>query len=487
MAPTRINLTGGGYNLTAFSASAQRCLNLYPEPLPQTASEPVTFVHYPTPGLQAVYNPLGTDLPVRCLYTTSQGQLLAVIGSTVYYMNANNNLSYVGVIGDGTGQVRMQDNGLTCFVVDGSSNGWYFSLPTSAGGSYGDISGISTATDSAFYGSQTISILDQFFLFTDPNSRHWYCSTSDFTDDTTTPFNSLYIASKTSYPDQVVGIATVSQTIWIFGKQTTELWCDSGAADFPFQRINSILTEQGCESAYSIATAGDSILWLARDLSGHARVFLGKSNQAEEVSNFAVCEALNSYGDMSDAIGNTYQQDGHVFYVLTLPTAGKTWVFDITTNQWHERCSLDSNGDESRYRANCWASAYGNVYCGDYENGKIYKVLQSYPDEDGNPIKRQRGFPHMLTNGTRAIHRSFCIDAQNGSGMPIQLDWSDDRGATYGTSVPLPLGNTGNTWPTVWRLGMARDRVYRLTWTDKTYQTTPALFGAFLNIQPVRN
>ncbi|MCW2264150.1 hypothetical protein M2305_000097 [Gluconobacter cerinus] len=75
------------------------------------------------------------------------------------------------------------------------------------------------------------------------------------------------------------------------------------------------------------------------------------------------------------------------------------------------------------------------------------------------------------------------VDMQDGGGQSVDVDWSDDRGATFCTPQSLSLGVTGNTWPSLWRLGLARDRVYRLTWQASG---NTALMGAFLAIDPVR-
>jgi hypothetical protein len=50
--------------------------------------------------------------------------------------------------------------------------------------------------------------------------------------------------------------------------------------------------------------------------------------------------AIQSYGNITDAIGYTYQQDGHPFYVLIFPSAEATWVYDVSTQLWHERAGV---------------------------------------------------------------------------------------------------------------------------------------------------
>ena len=477
----RINLTGGSYQARSLAVAAQRCLNLYPEPLPQQEQEPIQYAHYPTPGSKVFAVPeVGV---VRCLYQSSQGDLIAIVNSGVYVIHANANTTKIGSITGGTGQVRMQDNGVTLFIVDGTAKGgWYCSLPQKPQqGLYGTLTQI---VDDAFYGSRTIAILDTFLLYTNPDTTNWYVGPAQFTDEATTPFDSLYVASKTSYPDTIVGVDVVGQTIWLFGSQDTELWYTSGASDFPFQRLPSLSIGAGCVSPYSIASNGDVVLWLGCDNAGLPRVYMGAGQQAQPVSTFAIDNALQSYGDCSSAIGSLYQQEGHSFYVLTFPKTGKTWVYDISTSLWHERCSLDGKTlVETRLRANAWANAYCRVFCGDFESGTIYEVTLDLDTEAGVPIQRQRSCPHAIGDGRRMIHRKLMLDMQNGSGAEVRLDWSDDRGATWShTYIQMPLGTDGNTWPTVWRLGMARDRVYRLTWMGGN---GAALMGAFLDADTV--
>ncbi|WP_215766057.1 hypothetical protein [Gluconobacter cerinus] len=56
MALQRLNLSGGSYDARAVSVAAQRCLNLY--------GEPVRFAYYLTPGLRKIAQMTGA---IRCL------------------------------------------------------------------------------------------------------------------------------------------------------------------------------------------------------------------------------------------------------------------------------------------------------------------------------------------------------------------------------------------------------------------------------------
>jgi hypothetical protein len=65
----------------------------------------------------------------------------------------------------------------------------------------------------------------------------------------------------------------------------------------------------------------------------------------------------------------------------------------------------------------------------------------------------------------------------------LYLDWSDDRGHTFGNPVGQSMGGQGEylTQAQWQRLGLARDRVFRLTWTSPV---RTALQGAWIEAQP---
>ncbi|WP_418610186.1 hypothetical protein [Gluconobacter cerinus] len=482
----RLNLSGGSYEARSVAVAAQRVLNLYAEPVPQGEGEPVSYAYYPTPGLITRATLNGT---IRCLYQTTQGDLIAACRSALYRVASDGTATFLGEISDTGSVIRIRDNGTTLFVVDGNSKrGWYCSMPSKPGsGSYGTLKEIS---DSAWYGSPTIALLDTFFLFVNPDTTNWYTSPAQFADEDTTPFDSLYVASDTTSLGTIIGLGVLGQYIWLFARSQVEFWYDTGTSDFPFQRVQGVTVEAGCISPYTICnipttpnTLNGAIMWLGRDQSGYARVYLGQQTTAAPVSTFPVDGALQALGDLSEAIASVYQQDGHVFYVLTVPGQASSWVYDVSTGLWHERCALDGDGNEAQIRPYCFASAYGKIWAGDFENGTIYEVSLEAYDDAGTPIKHQRSFPHLLTDGQRGIHRQLMLDMQCGGGQSVAVDWSDDRGKTFVGAQTVLLGATGNTWPSLWRLGLARDRVYRITWTSPGIT---ALMGVFLQLDPVR-
>lgn len=303
-------------------------------------------------------------------------------------------------------------------------------------------------------------------------------------------FDPLDIAAKTGFPDPIVSQIVMHREIWLIGSLTTEIWYDSGAADFTMERMPGVFVEQGCIAKYSVAKQDLSVYWLSQDYQGRAIVMRGSNYAAQRISTHAIENEFMGYSTLTDAIGFTYQEEGHTFYVLNFPTADKTWVWDEAAQLWHERAWCDANGTLHRHRAQVATYAYNTNVAGDHTNNNLYAYDNTAYDDAGSPIVRIKSFPHMVDDGNRVIYNRFIADMEVGtdtdSDTPeVSLRWSDTRGASYGTAIEQSMGKTGEYLTSIqWRrLGMARDRVFELSWSAPV---KTALNGAFVEFTPAQ-
>lgn len=310
-------------------------------------------------------------------------------------------------------------------------------------------------------------------------------------------FDPLYVAAKTGYPDLLATLAVVHREIWLMGAyESTEVWYDAGGAAFPFQIMPGIFLQHGCVAPYSVATHDLSVFWLGIDAAGQGTVFQGVGYQARKISTWAIANALQQATAagalLSDAQGMVYKQQDHVFYVLTFPSADFTYVYDVTEGLWHQRSWTDPlTGQAHRVRFNCCALAYGVNVCGDWQNGDIYTLdLGAYTD-NGAPIVRTRAFPHLVNDGKRVSYDALRLDIECGDGYStaptqaplITLSVSDDRGRSFWDAPLQSLGAQGKylVQPQWRQLGLARDRVFRVSWSEGVFT---ALQGAWLDVTP---
>lgn len=477
---TPVPLTGGAYNARSVIANAQRCVNLYPEMNPQANQAPVPVTHYLTPGLM-LRTTLGAS-PIRGIYTTSRGSVFVVAAGNVYALDSGFNATLIGTITSSSGQVSMSDNGIIVVLVDGGvGSGWTFDI---VGGGFAPI------VDPNFLGANNVAFLDGFFVFALSFTSVFYLSPIYW--DGIEPFDPTQIASKSGGSDPILSIEVVRRELWLVGSLTSEVWYNSGAQDFPFERQPGVFVEHGTAALNSVTSADVALFFLGADRQGRGVVFMLKDYQALRISTHAIEKDFQTYSTITDALGFTYQQDGHTFYFLTFPTANKTWVYDMATEQWHERTWTNpADGSENRHRAGAITAGILSIIVGDWQNGRIYTFNLDVGADNGDLIVRRRGFPHMVHGLKRVSYVSFIADMEVGTqggfaGTPtVFLRWSDTRGATWGNPVALPMlyGQADQYYRSlaVRRLGMARDRVFELYWS---FANKTALNGADIEIEP---
>lgn len=491
-----IPLKGGFYQARSPLASAQRCVNLYPEKNPEDSPQPYSM--YLTPGLTLLRAGDSTDGPVsgtfRGLYRASDGAAFGVVGQTLYFIDEQwrfYNLLSLSTVSNNP--VSMYDNGTYLVLVDGSPTAYTVEL--------NDLSNTGTLTlGDNYLGSDRVDYLDSFLLFNEPNTKNFYCTNSD-----SLTISPLDIAAKTGLPDNIQTFIVIHREIWLLGTdRSTEIWNNVGQSGFPFALLPGVFIEQGCIAKYSIAKNDLMVFWLGRNKDGIATVFQGKGYAANRISTPAISVLLSRLTTLSDAIGMIYMQQDHVFYVLSFPTDNITIVYDASEGLWHERTWTDENGSEHRIRANCMAQLYDSIVCGDHTNGNLYKLdLSKYVDEVNgvnttpgesdsvSPIVRRRGFPHLIQGLNKVSYPSFRPDVQSGEAsgdlteVPIYLRWSDDRGRTWSDPISTTLGLTGNfiNSPQFNQLGMARDRVFELFWSAPV---ETVLMGAYIG-EPINS
>lgn len=477
----QLALNDGAYLARSVIASAQRCVNLYPEKaqlntalyLPQQMTQAL-YTHYPTPGLTLLAN-IGTG-PIRGTYMANNGTLYVVSGAELYSVSSSWAATALGAIDAGTTPVSMADNSLELVLVDGTANGY---TVTFSSGAFAQIS------DPAFYGADFVDYLDTFMYFNKPGTPQFYSTTSEVV----TPFDALYFANKTGYGDNLVRAVSMHREIWLIGELTTEVWYDAGNATFPFAEVPGAFIQHGCVAKYSIAVKHEAIFWLSQNEQGQNFVLMGSGYDVERVSTHAIEFEFSQYPTVTDAIGFLYQQGGHEFYVLTFPTADKTWVYDNISQLWHERTWLDTSGLEHRIRAMCCASAYGQIVCGDWQNGNLYKFDVNNYTDNGEPIRRIRSFPTMQNELKRVRYDKFIADMQVGSDPnnesatinQVGLRYSDTGGQNWSDTIYQPIGQTGQFNTNMqWRKnGIGRRRVYELSWT---VPVPTALNGAYIDV-----
>jgi hypothetical protein len=230
----------------------------------------------------------------------------------------------------------------------------------------------------------------------------------------------------------------------------------------------------GTAAPESPALLGGWPIWLANDLT----VRYAPGYSAQRVSNYAMEWQIASYATVLDAEASvTYSAEGHQFYVLSFPTAGVTWVYDLTSGLWHKRGPWDGL-DFGVLPVWGYTYAFGRHLVGSRTSGVIYEMSQAFSvDTSGDGLRRLRRAPHLVNELKRTNYYNFEVHMEVGLGLssgqgsdPLaMLRWSNDGGQTFGNYLNMEAGRIGaygTRVRTPGSLGQARDRVFEVTATD---------------------
>lgn len=451
MEPIKLPFLGGAYEGRAKSVNAERCLNFYPE------KQGEEWILVGTPGLTLRFT-IGSG-PVRGAWLFDD-KVIMVSGDEVYSITSGHASTFLGNIGSSTGPVGMADNGLNVLIVDGSSQGWYTDGLT-----------VTLIPDVDFEGGTTASFLDGYFIVPVPATGRFRLSDLN----SVTSWVDTDFATAEGAPDNIRSAIADHRELWLLGARSTEVWVNTGDADFPFER--STFVEKGIAAAFSAQKHDNSLIWLSEDERGDGLIILATGNYSPRVASpIGVNWNISKYATRNDAISFVYQIEGHEFYVLTFPTANRTWVFDAATKHWHQWSSRLDDNELSRHRANCHVFAFGRHYVGDCESGKVYTIEPEVYTEDGEPIVRDRIGQHLNANNQRIPIASVQIDFDEGQGLPsgqgsdpqASLRWSKDGSRTWSNELTRSVGVQGDYKArSVWRkLGRSRNWSFWLRVSD---------------------
>lgn len=271
--------------------------------------------------------------------------------------------------------------------------------------------------DPGFLGAQKVDFIEGFLIFNQPNSRTFFCTGPG---PYTVVFPGLYFALKDSSTDNLVTLYAENRELWLIGERTSEVWYNSGGSGFPFSRIPGVAPQIGCAAVYSVTRCDKQLVWLGRNEQGQNLVVCSNNYTWARISTHAIEHLIASFTIVSDAIGYGYEEDGHIFYMLTFPTADVTLCFDFTSGAWHKRLSFDtSTGLYHRHYSNCFMD-FGDVrMVGDYQNGNVYQMSRQYFDDNGSPIRamRRTGPVWNKENRERIFHSQLQVEFTPGVGL----------------------------------------------------------------------
>lgn len=453
--------TGPSYRSRSLDASADRTINLYGELCATGGTKPVLHL-YSLPGLRRL-----TTLPhsaIRALYTATMGRCFCVAGRTLYELDAGGRATPRGTLQTDLGVVHLTDNGLMLALMDGTT-GYGLTLASNA---------FSATTDPDLRAGRTLGFLDGRFVWEVAGTTGQY----QWSELYSPSIDGLAFATAEARADPLVGLRVDHRELWLFGTQTTEVLYSTGDPFTPFQRLPGALMERGSVGPHVMAAINNTMLWVSHSARGQGQVLAAQGYQPQRISTPPVEWALSQSQKLHEAVGVTYLQEGHAWYVLSVPDLETTWAYDLSTSQWSERATLAHDGSLYRWRPYLHTFAFGQHLVGSWETGTVYTLDPQCYTDDEKALLRRRVTPHVrqdqewLQIGRLRVHMETGVGLDHGEEpgvVPdVMLRVSRDGGHVYERPVWASAGTIGQDGRTVeWRrLGRARQWCFEVSVTD---------------------
>ena len=288
--------------------------------------------------------------------------------------------------------------------------------------------------------------------------------------------------TQTHMADTIMGVIAYRGQLWIIGVMTTQVWYNAGvptSQGCPFMRIPGALFDLGTLYNQSIALGGDKLFFLANKgnnsngftkpagvvmFDGYSFRFISPPQITYMITQALSLPELLSPTSTSVMWSFCYSDNGHDYYVLSI-NGICTWVYDVTTDMWHERSS-DPTFNESikgvsfpgnwlpRGYTYCMSQQYIGGMSNSLGNGTLAYISEDINLFNNTPIKSIRITPHLFDpddlSQVNISRLQIDLDSTSSLRSPsteISFSWSEDGGKTYSsTYTPSSYALPSSLW-----------------------------------------
>ena len=414
MTLTNVPIANGFYVSESLPISHQQCINFVPV-IQQAPALSVSQL-IGSPGIRQITTAGSTSSEInRGMHKmgnypyTVQGTILYRIDRALVSGVETFSLTSLGII-EGSARVSMADNGTQLMILIPGGKGYIYTV---AGG----LVEITDADFTANGNPQYVVFIDGYFACS-TDTKVWIVS--NLNDGTA--WDALDFGSAESDPDPIVAPIVHGNQIFLTGSETTEAFQNIGGSGFPFQRSNVFL-DKGCFAPFSLISTNQRFFMVGGGRDEGPAIWAYQSGAYNKVSTLAIDNVMSEYSlaVLNSAFALSWSKKGQYFVSFTFPD--RTFVFNMTTNIWHELTSSIENDegdfDQERWRVNSLVSAYNYIIVGDNQDGRIGILDVSTYGEYGNDIIRIFS-TQPLINETRSFRiPSIELTMESGVGNGI--------------------------------------------------------------------
>jgi hypothetical protein len=364
------------------------------------------------------------------LYVLSNGRL--------YSVTAGGAVSDRGATDDSENAVVTGNNGIVTMTVDAR----YF---IRSGGI------ISEPATGAFSAMGACEFIAGYTVITENNGRRFQWSA--LANAASLP--GLNFSTADGRDDNCIRPFQINGALYILKERSHEVWYLTGQANAAaFERATSGVFDVGLKSFGLICRTDVGAFMVGDD--NRAYVI---SQGLQPVSNPAVETAIAT---QRPRVCFSYEDEGHTFCAIVMRD-GSSWVYDVSTGEWHERTY---GADFAAWPVAASSRLAGAVYVA-LDGGDLFSLGTSLTDA-GMPFPRRMVSRTLATDGKRFTVSEIEIFPRQGfNAASIMLRMSKDNGITWGAPKVRSFVAGQYAKRVIWRmLGQFRQATAEITITD---------------------
>ncbi len=465
-----------GPSYTAYSPNVadEECINLFAETIESPGAQ-TQRSYYGTPGLASFIEFDGG--PSRGGINTGS-RVFEVAADTLYEIFSDGTKTSRGTVSNDGNAVSMAFSNIQ-FMIVGAGSAYCYTLATDTLVDVtADLAGLPIK----------VKYSDGYFTVIFQNSNKFQISAP--LDGTSWP--GIQVNAVSVFAENIVSIEISHRELWVLGQFHAQPYQNTGS-DNIYDVIPGALIETGALATFGTGNLDNTVFWVSEDERGARQVWRANGYSPARVSTHAVEYDLTTMGDISGMVAYSYQDMGHLFWVIYIPGSQWSWTFDVAEGLWHKRATwIPETATWEPHPSWNHISAFGKHLVGDWQTGNLYEIKMAYDTgggiyafvtDNGATIRRVRRSPTTMKELERIYFSELKVQfatglgpqppLTDGNGDPRQpeaiLRWSDDSGNTWSNEQVRGCGFAGqySTFVRWNRLGETRyGRVFELTLSD---------------------
>jgi len=397
----------------------------------------------PTPGFKNLFQISSSEQGRGLFYSDIFSQTIAVIGADVYLITPLSH-SLIGSLKTTLGDVFFSENAiLSSFDSKTGNPGGQVVI------SDGDNIYILRSTgeliiakndqgDDLTFRPGMLAFQDDFFFTIDIDSNRLYAS--QLNNGAVWP-----VLSFTTIDSIARGVIAFERTVFVFGKDLTQVFQDAAQFPFPYQKDITRAYEYGCLSPATIAVSSGIFVWLASTRATTPLILASQGGNPEAISTPGIDNVLSNLKRPQDSEGFIYEQDGHIFYQINFLNDNISLLYDFYTKKWFVVSSANQKTNHP-IRKTVLDEQTNKFLAITNTDGNIYEFGVNFFTNDGEIVKRTIIGKNIVFNERPMICKELDVQIQQGENettSKVCLLISKDRGRTFGATQIYELGNIG--------------------------------------------